>query len=422
MAAYLVAVFDRFSLGVAGELARRRFGISSGQLSSFSVIQLTVYAATQIPVGLLLDRFGAKRLIATGAVVMGCGQALFALTTSMPGALLARLLIGIGDGMTFISVLRLLVAWFPPRLNPLFVQLTGQIGALGAVLSATPLLTALQHVGWTAAFLSAAGLSALALVAVLAGVRDTPSRENPTEAAPKGGPLAQLRRVRTALAAAWHEPGTRLGLATHFATMFPGTVFTVLWGFPFLVQGEGVAPGTAGSLLVLLTLFGVVVGPVLGSLAGRLPYYRSVLVLGIVAVVAALWGVVLLWPGRAPLWLLVVLVLGLATTAPGSAIGFDYARTFNPTGRMGVATGIVNVGGFLASVVVIAMIGLILDRAAPGAARYPLGALKLAFASQYLVWLVGALAVLRLRRRTRATHGLSPRRQLPTVLDPEPRG
>jgi MFS family permease len=411
--AYTAAIFQRFSLGVAGPSAQGRFGISAAQLSTFAVVQLLVYAGMQIPVGVLVDRFGARRLIALGALVMATGQAGFALSHDFRAALLARVLIGAGDGMTFISVLRLMIAWFPPRWNPVLVQVIGQVGALGAVVSANPLVASLEHFGWQETFLAAAGVSVLACAAVLAGVRAGPPgwQEERLRV-----PLRdEVRRVRASVRAAWDEPGTKLGLVTHLVTMFPGLVFTVLWGFPFLVQGEGLSSRTAGALLMLLTVSGMVIGPLLGSMVGRLPFYRSWLVLGVVGAAAGAWTAVLAWPGRVPLWVLVLLVLSLATTGPASAIGFDYARTFNPSSRVGTATGIVNVGGFVAAVATIAVIGFVLDRASPLHGHYTLSSLKLAFSSQYAVWALGVVGVLRLRRTTRATHELSRRRPLPTL-------
>ncbi len=95
----------------------------------------------------------------------------------------------------------------------------------------------------------------------------------------------------------------------------------------------------------MLVLAGIAAGPVIGELTARHPLRRSWLVLTIIAVTAAMWTTVLVLPGRAPLWLLVLLVLVLAVGGPGSLIGFDYARTFNPSHRMGTAQGMVNVGG-----------------------------------------------------------------------------
>ena len=150
------------------------------------------------------------------------------------------------------------------------------------------------------------------------------------------------------------------------------------------------------------------VGPVLGHLVSRFPYRRSVPVLAIVAGTATTWTAVLLWPGRAPLGLLVALVVVLATNGPGSMVGFDFARTENPPARLSSATGIVNVGGFVASLLTIAAIGLVLTALAPsgGATSASLADFKVAMSVQYVVWLVGLSGVLRARRQLREQRGL----------------
>jgi MFS family permease len=180
-------------------------------------------------------------------------------------------------------------------------------------------------------------------------------------------------------------------------------VFALLWGYPFLVVGQGRSPATAAGLLTLLVLVGMGVGPLLGRLCARWPLRRSVLVFGILGATATVWSVVLLWPGRAPLPLLVLLVVVLGTNGPGSMIGFDYARTWNPAERMGSASGVVNVGGFVASLLTILAVGAVLDLLTPGSSTaYDLDAFRAAFAVQYLFWAVGLVGVLRHRRELRA--------------------
>jgi hypothetical protein len=208
--------------------------------------------------------------------------------------------------------------------------------------------------------------------------------------------------VRRKLRAAWAEPGTRLGLWTHFVTQFSGSVFALLWGYPFLVQGQGLSPTAAASLLTLMTVAMFLTGPVIAHLCARHPFHRSVLVFVITGATAAVWAVVLAWPGRAPGWLLVTLVLVLAVNGPGSMIGFDYARTANPVNRIGSASGVVNVGGFLASIVLVLAVGVVLDLATPaGRAAPDLAAFRWAFAVQYVLWALGAVQVLRYRNATR---------------------
>jgi hypothetical protein len=128
-----------------------------------------------------------------------------------------------------------------------------------------------------------------------------------------------------------------------------------------------------------------------------------VLVFAILAATVAVWTVVLLWPGRAPLPLLIALVVVLGTNGPGSMIGFDYARSWNPAERLGSASGVVNVGGFVASLLTIFAVGAVLDVLTPGSSSvYDLDAFRAAFAVQYLFWALGLAGVIRARRTLRA--------------------
>jgi MFS family permease len=396
VAAYAIAVFNRASLGVASLEAQHRFHATATELSLFSVLQLAVYASMQVPVGVLVDRLGSRKLVAAGAVVMGGGQLVLALAHTVAWAIVARVLVGMGDAMTFISVLRLVGLWFAPRHIAVVSQLTGMLGQLGQVAAALPLVALLHGSGWTPTFAGAAALSALGAVAVAATVRDAPP-----DIEVAGGSLA-VDVVRRQLRESWREPGTRIGLWTHFSTQFSGTVFALLWGYPFLVRGEGVSPHAAGALLSGMVIVGMVFAPVLGRLTRDWPLRRSALTLSIVGGSALAWTVVLAWPGRAPFVVLVALVVVLASTGPGSLVGLDYARTFNPPRRLGSASGIVNVGGFVASLTTTFLIGVVLDATAPdGPASYTLHDFRLALLVQYVLWAFGLVMVLRTRRLLR---------------------
>lgn len=380
--AYVVAVFHRQSLGVAGIEAAARLDVGAAGLSTLAMLQLLVYAIMQVPVGVLVDRLGSKWMLVIGATVMAGGELVFALADGLVPGIAGRALIGCGDAMTFISVIRLVNIHFPAHRNPLMVQLTGLIGQFGAIASAVPLIHSLHTYGWTPTFMGAAVVGVVSVLLLLTVVRD--SRPERAERQP-------------GLSAAWAEPGTRLGMWTHAATQSSAAAFLMLWGYPFLVQGQGLIPATAGVLLSTLTLCGMACGPLLGYLAGRFPLHRSRLVFTVIGTSAGTWTAVLLWPGRAPLWLLVLLVVVLAANGPGSLIGFDYARTFNPAARIGAAIGIVNGGGFIASMALIALIGVILDLRG----QATLDDFRWAFAAQYPLWALGAAQVLRYRGRTR---------------------
>ena len=393
--AYVVAVLQRTSLGVSGLDAAARFEISAGLLGTFAVVQLLVYAAMQVPVGAMVDRIGPRAMVISGSLLMAVGQIALAFAHSFPTAILARVLVGAGDAMTFISVLRLVNSWFPPRQVPVLTQVTGLVGQTGQLLSVIPLVAILHSAGWTPAFLSAASLGILAAALTAVVVRDSPDGRASDEESPT---WAQIRHD---LVSAWQHPGTRLGLWTHFTTQFSGTTFVMLWGYPFLISGEGLTRQSASALVTVMVLSGMAAGPVIGVLVSRHPLRRSWLVLGIVAAAATAWTVVLAFPTPAPGWLLLVLVVVLSICGPGSMIGFDYARTFNPPNRFGTATGIVNVGGFVASLVTILLIGLVLDLVGQGE-TYTLSGFRVAMSVQYVIWGIGLVGFLRARTAVRA--------------------
>jgi sugar phosphate permease len=400
--AYIVAVLQRTSLSVAGVEATQRFEVSATVLSSLAVVQLMVYATLQIPVGVLVDRVGPRRLILVGAVLMAVGQFTLAVAPDIAVAVLGRLLVGSGDAMTFIPVARLLAAWFSGKVLPLLTQSMGTIGQLGQVLSAFPLSFALHQLGWQPSYLGVSAISLVAGILVISIVADAPVG---VERQASVGWSVAIERLRESMV----RPGTQLGFWVHFVSQSSGTMFALLWGFPFLSVGLGYGPTGASALLTLMVITSMISGPILGVLSGRYPYRRSNLVLAIMAMIGVFWVSVLAWPGNPPFVLVVALVIVIAIGGPASLIGFDFARAFNPAQSIGSASGLVNVGGFLASFVMMFGIGIVLDvldTAAGGsgvpAELYSLDSFRIAFLVQFPVIGAGVVLVLISRRKTRA--------------------
>ncbi|ASO19395.1 MFS family permease [Actinoalloteichus hoggarensis] len=395
---YLAAVFHRGSLGVAGTLASERFAIGPAALGVFTVVQVGVYAAMQIPTGLLVDRFGPRRVLTAAAVLLGVGQLLFALVDSYPAALAARVTVGVGDALTWVSILRLVAAHFSSRRYALVASISSALGALGGVLATVPLGLALTNVGWTPTFAIVGLLTAS--YAVIAGrfVRDTPpvAVEPPqASSAPTG-----LREVLSRVPAVWRVPGTRLAFWVHFSTMFLPGVLGLLWGFPYLVDGIGVSPGTAGVLVGLLVFGGVFAGPLVGALIGHRPTCRMPLVIGYLLATVSALTMLLAWPGDGPPLLLVtVAFVVFACGGPASSVAFALVRDYNSLTEVGTATGVANVGGHLATAFSALLIGLLLDATAvdgTGSFRIAflgVGALLLFGLSRTLVWWRRARAV-----------------------------
>lgn len=383
---YGVSILSRTSLSAVGVEAAVRYEASAATLAIFSVLQLVVYGVLQIPVGLMLDRFGARTIITCGMATMAIGQLVLALSHSVPEAIIARVLVGAGDAMVFPSILRILPGWFPARRVPLIVQATSLLGQFGQIVAVIPLHTLVQLNGWTAAFLSVAGFAGLAAVIAIAFVREKARTS-------VASPTPRRHELLTNIAIAWKQPGTRLAFWIHFTTPFAATTFALVWGFPFLTESEGTDTATAGNLITLYVLAGIIVGPVIGTISGSFASRRLHVTLTAVLLQVTVWTAVIVWPGPAPLPLLIALMIALATGNPGSMVAFDCARAHNPTHRLSTATGIVNMAGFIAALIAIYLVGLTLDLQGARPGQYTQQALRTAMCSQYLIWTVGLVGI-----------------------------
>jgi MFS family permease len=171
-----------------------------------------------------------------------------------------------------------------------------------------------------------------------------------------------MGRVGRRVVSAWTHPGTRLGFWVHFACMSATTTFSVLWGFPYLVTGLGLSRTVASSVLLTTVVVAALTTIAVGLLTTRRPDVRVPLAIGICVVTIAGWLVVVaLPPAVVPRGFVIALVCLMGAGAPTSAVAFALARDYNRPSLVGTATGVVNVGGFAATMATSLLIGLILD-------------------------------------------------------------
>jgi MFS family permease len=310
----------------------------------------------QVPAGLAADRLGPRRTLAIGLALMAAGELAFAVATTMPVALGGRALVGIGDACIFLNVLRIGQNWFPARRYALLASLAGIAGAAGQVVTTIPLGAALGVLGWTTTFAASGVLTAALVVACLVVVRDRPAGGGTPVTPPDHEPIGRTLRH------AWATPATRQGFWVHVGLMGTFVTITALWGYPYLVRAQGLSPGSARAQLLLCVVAFAVGAPLAGALVARRPGVRSQGLAGLGAALAALWAVVLAWPGVvAPMPLVTAALLLTGLCGGAGLVAFDLAREGNPPGRAGAASGLVNTGGFLAAVAGQLLIGALLE-------------------------------------------------------------
>ena len=396
--AYFVAVAERSSLGVAAIQAAERFDASAAELSFLTVMQLAVYAAMQIPVGVLLDRYGSKRLLIVGGLLMALGQFFVAAATVLPQAAVGRAVLGMGDAFTFISMIRVINNCYTGAAATKRTQLYANFGQLGQVFSALPFAYLLAHVGWSSAYLTLGLFALIGVVLTALIVRDSPDYDSDQPV------RTPWRVIGVQLVSNVKHPAVRMAFWTHFILQSTGSVFVLLWGYSFLVRGEGIDPGIASIMLSSFVFIGFVVGPWMSSFCAKHPQARPRLVLAQVSLIVMTWLAVLGWPGPAPLWLLGILILVVGSGGPGSMIAFDFTRSYVDKDRLGTANGFVNVGGFVATFVIMFCVGGVLDlslREGWSSSLFDLTGFRIGLGVQLLIVGFGTLMFVISARRTK---------------------
>mgnify|MGYP000105804997 FL=1 len=169
-------------------------GFSAASLGLLTSVYFISFASFQLPLGLLLDRFGPRRTESVLLIFAALGALIFSMAESLSGLILGRLLIGFGVSACLMASFKAYVLWFPPDRLPLMNGLQMVAGGLGAMSATVPLRTALEFTDWRGVFLILSGLTLLsALVLWLV----YPEKEGSTGPVPMKKQLEGLKTVLT---------------------------------------------------------------------------------------------------------------------------------------------------------------------------------------------------------------------------------
>ncbi len=335
--------------------ASEQFHTTASALGALVVFQVMVYALMQIPVGILLDRFGPRILLVIGALFMTVGQVIVAQAVDINVAYVGRMLVGIGDSTTFVSMIRLIQDWNQPdRAGRLQLMMTN-FGQSGQVIAAIPFAFVLGFAGWQNAFSVAAGISLLSgLVVFLVIRRDAPEGINHHDG-------LTFKKSMSQLLTNLKFSGARMCFWMMFVSQSSGTVFALFWGVPFLIKGQGQSSAFASTMLLVQFAIGLSVGWLLGRVIItrkqlRIPIFLTVGLLQITS-----WLILAAQNQQAPTWLIYIVIASISIGAPASMIAMDISRTIIPAERRGSGNGFINVGGHAATFVMMAFAGWTLD-------------------------------------------------------------
>ena len=360
LASFVLSFFHRTApAAIAGELTRA-FAIGNAVLGTIAATYFYVYTLLQIPVGILADTLGPRRLVTGGAVVAGIGSLVFALAPTWEIAAAGRTLVGAGVAVAFIALLKITAVWFPAQRFATVNGVTMLAGNLGAVIAGAPLAWLVTLTSWRAVFVGLALISFALGVATWTLVRDRPEERGYAPVNPPPPRAGPPQRWQAALRDVLANPATWPGFFVNIGVGGSFLAWAGLWAVPYLQDVYGLSR-VAAAQHASLFLLGVAGGAlVVGIVSDRLRNRRGVM-LAYTFVYALTW---VPWLFRVPFpaWASYAWFLLMGLVAPGFVLTWTIAKEVNRPEHSGMATGVVNLGIFLGTGVLQPLIGFMLDR------------------------------------------------------------
>ena len=402
---YLTGFYQRVSPAVmTGELMSA-FGIGAKGLGNLAAFYFYFYVAMQIPTGILVDSWGARRLLIAGSISAAAGTLLFGVTSNYALACAGRAVVGGATAVGWLVLLKLATHWFAPRRFAMLSGLGLLFGNLGALGAQVPLRLGIEHFGWRAVVVGSAAAILVVCGLAWAAVRNDPAEMQFASYAPAALQQRDKQTIASVLAGfrrVFRYRNTWLIFFAQGGIVGPILSFTGLWGAPFLKVRYSLPPAEAAGVCSVMIVCWAVASPLSGALSDLIGRRKPIYWLGSV-VSAAGWLVMFYAPGL-PLTAFVG-VAALTSLASGAVVlGFAYAKESVPVQFLGTISGAINIGNMIGPMLLQPGIGRILDQkwsgqVAAGLRVYGVDAFQAAFLL-VATWSVAACLLIGLTRET----------------------
>ncbi|HMD35741.1 MAG TPA: MFS transporter [Vicinamibacterales bacterium] len=360
---YLAGFYLRVSPAVMTTELMRSFNITASDLGNFSAVYFYTYVLMQIPTGVLVDSWGARRLLIAGSIGAAAGTIVFGSTSNYYVASGGRALVGAATAVGWVVTLKLATHWFPRERFAMISGLGLFMGNMGALVAQVPLRLVVERFGWRAVSIASGGV-VLLIAALAAGlVRDDPREDGYETHAPDELRATGHLSLGTILQGFRHVFAYRNTWLIFLAQGgFVGSMiaFTGLWGPPYLRARFGVPATDAAAVCSVMIVCWAVASPLCGYLSDRLQRRKPIYLGG--AIVAAIGWTTMFSVTTLPLAIFIP-VAAVTSFACGAVIlGFAYAKESVPVHFLGTISGATNVGNMLGPMLLQPAIGRVIDR------------------------------------------------------------
>lgn len=401
---YLAGFYHRVSPAVMTDELMRAFSIGAGSLGNLSAFYFYFYVAMQIPTGILVDSWGARKLLISGSIAAAVGAVLFGSTNHFAIACAGRAIIGGATAVGWLVVLKLATHWFPARRFATLAGLGLFAGNIGALTAQVPLRLAIQHFGWRPViFVSAAGVLCVGVLAMLF-VRNDPTDDGYASYAPLSVHRkdVEIRELLKGFTKIFAYRNTWLIFFAQGGLVGSILAFTGLWGAPFLRARYGMPQTRAAGVCSIMIVCWAVASPICGALSDKIGRRKPIYVGG--CILAAVGWSAMFYIDNLPLSLFVAIGAITSLASGAVVIGFAFSKESVPLQYLGTISGTTNIGNMIGPTLLQPGIGWILDRTWSGTINHGVHVYDLhSYRSGFVLmvgWLIMSSILLSLTKET----------------------
>jgi len=332
---------------------RDHFDLSATGFGLVSSVYYFAYVPMQLPVGVMLDRYGPQKLLTLACLICALGTFIFAGTTLVWVAAIGRFLVGFGSAFAFVGVLKLGTLWMPENRMALIAGFTAALGPIGAILGDNFLDVFVEQLGWSQT-LNATGIFGIGLAVVLwFGIRDRKEGSN------LHGTVPSLKKALVDLGIILRNQQIWINGLYGCLVYLPTTVFAELWGIPYLRNAHGFSSEAAGVANSLLFLGFIIGAPLMGFISDKLARRKLPMFIG--ASGAAVTMIIILYVPDLNQSTIQALLFLLGLMYSSQAIVFAVGRELSPGEAAGTAIATTNMIVMLGAMLLQPLIGRLLD-------------------------------------------------------------
>ena len=353
VAFYFYEYFLRVAPSVMVSELYKAFGIGAGVFGVITASYLYAYAPMQLPVGMLMDRFGARKLLTIAALVCGIASILFGIAMHVPLSIIARLLMGAGSAFAFIGMVYICSHWFHGKILGLLVGIGNSIGMLGAVFGEGPLAELVKHFSWrpTSIVLGVLGV-ALGVVIYLAVRNEPPGMEHKDDKKKKHSFKKNIKLV-------CKNPQTWFNGIVSMMFYTATVAFGGLWAVPFLRHVHQMSNEEASFAASMVYVGWIVAGPIIGHISDKI-CNRKIMLFSFTLLSIVFFSIITYTTFNSSVWVFILIfLLGICLSA--QLLTYSLAIELNTPDTKGTALAITNCLVFIAGSIIQTLVGYLLD-------------------------------------------------------------